>query len=347
MRINKTLSIGTALGATMLSMALVPCAASATVRPATAVDASLAQPHWVIHGTIGPYSDAFWTTMACGGTQEAKTLGVSLTWYSDTAAVGAAQIAQRVQAAGLGNPNGIILTPQGGINNDPYLAAWAKSHTPVIETNDIVGSPFYQIIESKEDNPAVVTMADNIAKQTGGTGTVGILVVEPGIPQVVYRYKPLISELHRVAPKLDVLGIQYDQGSVSVSQSIAAAEIVAHSDMKAIYATSGQEVVGAAAAVKAAGKAGKIGVYGYDAEPNEVALLKQDIVFGLIAQSPYLVGALSVQHMVTLLNSRIAHPNAPVGQASPFEYYTPTKILTPTNISTPAAAHFVYSTSCS
>ncbi len=76
--------------------------------------------------------------------------------------------------------------------------------------------------------------------------------------------------------------------SVSVSETIAAAEIGAHSDMKAIYATSGQEVVGAAAAVKAVGKAGKIGVYGYDAEPNEVAPLKQGIVFGLIAQSPRL-----------------------------------------------------------
>jgi ribose transport system substrate-binding protein len=347
MKIKRTLSIGTAMGATMLSLTLVPYAASASVRPATTVDASLAQPHWVIHGTIGPYSDAFWTTMACGGMQEAKTLGVSLTWYSDTAAIGAAQIAERVQAAGLGNPNGIILTPQGAINNNPYLAAWAKKHIPVIETNDIVGSPFYQIIESKEDNPAVVAMADVIAKQTGGTGTVGILVVEPGIPQVVYRYKPLISELHRVAPNLNVLGIQYDQGSVSVSETIAAAEIVAHPDMKAIYATSGQEVVGAATAVKAAGKAGKIGVYGYDAEPNEVALLKQGLVFGLIAQSPYLVGALSVQHMVTLLNSRITNPNAPVGQGTPFDYYTPTKILTPANINTPAAAHFVYSTSCS
>lgn len=345
MKISKTLTIGTVVAAAMLSLTLVPYGASASMKPATAAN-SAAGRNWVIHGTIGPTTDAFWETMECGGLQEAKTLGVSLTWYSDTAAVGAAQIAARVQAAGLGNPNGIILTPQGGINNAPYLQAWAKKHTPVIETNDLDGVPFYQLIESKENNPAVITMANNIAKQTGGTGTVGVIVVEPGIPQVIYRWKPLIAELHKVAPTLNVLGIQYDQGSVGISDSITAAEIVAHPDMKAVYATSGQEVVGAAAAVKAAGKVGKIGVYGYDAEPNEVALLKAGIVFGLIAQSPFLVGVLSVENLVTLLNNR-KNPNAPIGHGNPYRVYTPTMILTHANVNTPAAAHFVYKTSCS
>jgi ribose transport system substrate-binding protein len=298
-------------------------------------------------GTAGLPSDAFWVSLQCGGTQQARKMGSTIKWYASTSGTDSNIIAQTVQAAQLGNPNGVILSPVGSYNNSPALSSLAAKHVPVIEPNSTQGSPYYQAVESPEQDPSVKTMADLIAKNTGGTGTVAVLAGIAAIPVINFRWQPLVAELKKVAPKLNVLGVQYDNFDSPTTAKILSAEITAHPDMKAVWDTSGPEGIGAASAVKAAGKSGKIGVYSYDAEPEEVALLKQGVIKALLAQSPYEEGATSVKNMITLLNSRKSNPSAPIGQGTPAVVITPTKVLTPQNVNDPSSAHYEYSGTCS
>jgi ribose transport system substrate-binding protein len=298
-------------------------------------------------GTAGLASDAFWISLQCGGTQQAAKEGSTIKWYASTSGTDNNIIAQTVQAAQLGNPKGVILSPVGSYNNSSALASLAAKHIPVIEPNSTQGSPYYQAVESPEQDPSVKTMADLIAKNTGGTGTVAILAGIAAIPVINYRWQPLVAELKKVAPKLNILGVQYDNFDSPTTAKILSAEITAHPDMKAVWDTSGPEGIGAASAVKAAGKSGKIGVYSYDAEPEEVALLKQGVIKALLAQSPYEEGATSVKNMITLLNSRKSHPTAPIGKGTPPVIITPTKVLTPQNVNDPSSAHYEYASTCS
>lgn len=296
-------------------------------------------------GTAGLASDAFWISLQCGGTQQAAKEGSTIKWYASTSGTDSGIIAQTVQAAQLGNPSGVILSPVGSYNNSPALHALAAKHIPVIEPNSSQGAPYYQAVESPEQDPSVKTMADLIAKNTGGTGSVAILAGIAAIPVINYRWQPLVAELKRVAPKLTVLPVQYDNFDSTTTATILSAEITAHPNMKAVWDTSGPEGIGAASAVKAAGKSGKIGVYSYDAEPEEVSLLKQGVIKALLAQSPYEEGATAVKNMIALLNSRKS-ATAPIGKGSPYAVLTPTRVLTPQNVNSPASAHYEYSTSC-
>jgi ribose transport system substrate-binding protein len=297
-------------------------------------------------GTAGLASDAFWISLQCGGTQQAAKEGATIKWYASTSGTDSGIIAQTVQAAQLGNPSGVILSPVGSYNNSPALQALAAKHIPVIEPNSTQGSPYYQAVESPEQDPSVTTMADLIAKNTGGTGSVAILAGIAAIPVINYRWQPLVAELKKVAPKLTVLPVQYDNFDSTTTAKILAAEITAHPNMKAVWDTSGPEGIGAASAVKAAGDSGKIGVYSYDAEPEEVSLLKQGVIKALLAQSPYQEGATAVKNMIALLKSR-KDKTAPMGKGSPYTVITPTKVLTPQNVNSSSAAHYEYSTSCS
>jgi ribose transport system substrate-binding protein len=297
-------------------------------------------------GTAGLANDAFWISLQCGGTQEAAKEGATIKWYASTSGTDNGIIAQTVQAAQLGSPDGVILSPVGSYNNSPALASLAAKHIPVIEPNSTQGSPFYQAVESPEQDPSVVTMANLIAKNTGGTGTVAILAGIAAIPVINYRWQPLVQQLKKVAPKLKVLSVQYDNFDSTTTAKILSAEITAHPDMKAVWDTSGPEGIGAASAVTAAHGKGKIGVYSYDAEPEEVALLKQGVIKALLAQSPYQEGATAVQNMIALLKSRKS-TTATIGKATPPVVITPTKVLTPDNVSSPGSAHYEYSTSCS
>lgn len=297
-------------------------------------------------GTAGLASDAFWISLQCGGTQEAAKLGATIKWYASTSGTDNGIIAQTVQAAQLGSPDGVILSPVGSYNNSPALAALAAKHIPVIEPNGTQGTPFYQAVESPEQDPSVISMADLIAKNAGGTGTVAVLAGIAAVPAINYRWQPLVAELKKVAPHLKVLPVQYDNFDSPTAAKILAAEIVAHPDMKAVWDTSGPEGIGAASAVKAAGDTGKIGVYSYDAEPEEVSLLKQGVIKALLAQSPYNEGKIAVEHMIALLKSRASDPTGPIGHGTPFDDLTPTLVLTSQNVNQSSSAPYEYSSTC-
>jgi ribose transport system substrate-binding protein len=324
------------------ALALTACGTSTS--PSTPLSSTTT--HYHLTGTAGLASDAFWISLQCGGTQQAAAEGATIKWYASTSGTDNNIIAQTVDAAQLGNPAGVILSPVGSYNNDPALASLARKHIPVIEANAPQGTPYYQIVESPEQDPSVVSMADLIAKNTGGTGAVAILAGIAAVPAINYRWQPLVAELKKVAPKLTVLPVQYDSFDSTTTASIVSAEITAHPDLKAVWDTSGPEGIGAASAVKAAGDTGKIGVYSYDAEPEEVSLLKQGVIKALIAQSPYEQGATAVKDMIALLKSRKS-ATAPIGTAATPVLLTPTKVLTPQNANSPSSAHYEYSSTCS
>ncbi|MGD0245201.1 MAG: substrate-binding domain-containing protein [Streptosporangiaceae bacterium] len=332
-------------------LALAGCTgcSSSSSAPAAARTSSSAAASATYHltGTAGLASDAFWISLQCGGTQAAAKLGATIKWYASTSGTDSGIIAQTVQAAQLSNPDGVILSPVGSYNNSPALAALAAKHIPVIEPNATQGSPYYQAVESPEQDPSVVSMADLIAKNTGGTGTVAILAGIAAVPAINYRWQPLVAELKKAAPKLKVLPVQYDSFDSPTAAKLLSAEIVAHPDMKAVWDTSGPEGIGAASAVKAAGDAGKIGVYSYDAEPEEVSLLKQGVIKALIAQSPYNEGKIAVEHMIALLKSRAGNSGTPIGKGTPFDFITPTQVLTLQNVNQSSSAPYEYSSSCS
>jgi ribose transport system substrate-binding protein len=328
-------------------LAVAGCSSSSSSAPAAGTSSAAQTTTYHLTGTAGLASDAFWISLQCGGTQEAAKLGATIKWYASTSGTDNGIISQTVQAAQLGNPSGVILSPVGSYNNSPVLASLASRHIPVIEPNSTQGSPFYQAVESPEQDPSVVSMADLIAKNTGGTGTVAVLAGIAAVPVINYRWQPLVAELKKVAPKLTVLPVQYDSFDSPTTAKIVSAEIVAHPDMKAIWDTSGPEGIGAASAVKAAGDSGKIGVYSYDAEPEEVSLLKQGVIKALLAQSPYNEGATAVKNMVMLLKSRAGNPTAPIGQGNPVDVITPTLVLTPANVNSPSSAPYEYSSTCS
>jgi ribose transport system substrate-binding protein len=63
-------------------------------------------------------------------------------------------------------------------------------------------------------------------------------------------------------------------------------------DLAAVFFASGREAVGAANAVKAAGK--NILVAGYNGDPEEIQAIKDGIEVATIAQQPYNIGYESV-----------------------------------------------------
>jgi ribose transport system substrate-binding protein len=292
-------------------------------------------------GVTGNTSDPYWVTLMCGGTKEAKKLGIPLTWKAGRT-VSTQDQQTNLDAALLLKPSGVII---GAFEPSQFSAETARlmaAGTPVAAVNGpITPATEYMLVQSSTD---VTPFADLVSKSLGGTGSLSILGGQPGQPQVVARWKPVVDALAKTAPGIKPLPVQYDDFDPTKAATIVSAQIISHPDLKAIYASTGPEGQGAAAAVAQAHKQGQIKIFSYDAPPALVAALKAGEVQALYAQSPQLEGAGAVDALVSYLK---AHPGAKdVSPTSPLIHFVPTMIITKQNVNTAAALQYQPQPTC-
>jgi ABC-type sugar transport system substrate-binding protein len=286
--------------------------------------------------------DPFWISMECGATQTAKKLGVSLT-MKDAPDSDTGHVAQALDAAALLNPDGIVTAGSGSSANNAKIQSLQAAGTPVVVTNGPnVPEVAYASVISSSDN---TDFAKFVAKDIGSkSGSVGILGGIAGYAVLDARWKPMAEALKSVAPGITVLDPQYDNFDRTKASSAASALIVAHPDLKAIYAVSGPEGEGAAAAVQQAGKSRVIKVYTYDGTPEVVSAIKSGVISAALAQSPYKQGQAAVTALVDYVK---AHPKGGAVKRDKSKDQTlDLKILTKANIDSPDSQPYQYQATC-
>ena len=135
---------------------------------------------------------------------------------------------------------------------------------------------------------------------TGGKGTVGVIGLQPGLPQDYARFDPAIKLL-KSHPGIKVLSVQYANGSEAKAAQIAAAMIRGNPDLKVIVASNGPNAIGAASAVLSTGSKGKVKIIAFDTPPQVVTAIKQGTIAFTIAQSPYLKGVYAARDILAYL----------------------------------------------
>jgi ABC-type sugar transport system substrate-binding protein len=292
----------------------------------------------------GLASDPFWITMACGATQEAKALGVTLDWKSTPTAADATANQQNVNALLLSSPNGFIYSPSGADDN-PNIQKITSKGIPVVELNGATtDTSYYQSYASSQGASAVAQVGQLIAKNAGGTGTLAVMAGLLGNPILNERFVPAVTAVRTAAPHMTVLPAEADGFDTAKTAQEVSALLIAHPGIKAVLTTSGPEGAGAVEAVQAAHDQSKVLIYSYDATPPIVTALKAGTVAALIAQSPYLMGQDGVKSLVAYLNTHKA--GSAVTTASPQNVLTPVKILTAANVDAASSQPFLYKASC-
>jgi ABC-type sugar transport system substrate-binding protein len=323
-----------------LAVGLAACSSASGGSPggsgtssATAKDVKLAG--------VAPYaSDPYWISLMCGATREAKAQGVTMKWYAANNTDTAAE-QQNLQAAMLTKPDGMIIGSIDPANFATQTGTLMQGGTPVIS----VDGPMTPPTELKQIASAtdVSEFADLIASQVGDTGSFGVLGGQPAIPPAEARWKPVVAAVAAKNPNIKILPTQYDNFDRNKAAQVTSALIVAHPDLKAVYAIAGPEGEGAAAAVKQAGKQGQIKVYAYDATPGEVEYLKSGDIVALISQPAGNEGSESVKHLLSFLQT---HKGGAIQPESPLEQDLPLMVLTKDNIDSPEAQPYLYKATC-
>jgi ribose transport system substrate-binding protein len=327
--------------AVMICLILAACSSVQSSTPSTG-STSQGGKNLKITGVLADTADAYFVTLECGGNAAAKQLGVHLTWEG-SASPDVTPEENTLNSVILTHPNGVILDPFSPTGFLAPVKQLMNSGTPVVLVDSALSKSTAYKAYYTDNYAAGEVLAKPLAKLLGDHGLVGIISSTAGDPVEGPRYMGFEAALRKIAPGIKTLPAQYADVDSSTAASITTSLILGHPGLSAIYATDGPSAAGAANAIRAAGKQGKIKLIAFDAEPVEVQGLKHGDYVGLVAQAPYLEGFDAVQALVSYLrggHGSAVHPSA--------SYYTqtPAMFIDRANVNSSAARKFLYLGQC-
>lgn len=285
---------------------------------------------------VGTKSDDFYVTMECGAKAEAKKLGVNLT-VNGPADFSPSEQAPLLNAVLASKPDALVVAPTDTKALNPELQRISAAGTKLVFVDTTTTDPSIAVSHITSDNVGGGKLAaDQLGQEIGGKGTVAVIDVNPGISTTDQRIQGFDQEIKAKYPGITVLSTQYDNDSSATAASQAASDISAHPNLSGVFATNVLSAEGAATGVRHAGKSGKVKVATFDADPQQMNDLKNNVIQVAIAQSPYLEGQDGVEQAVNSLTGKPVTAN--VG--------TPLTAITQKNMNSPSIQPDIYKDAC-
>jgi AI-2 transport system substrate-binding protein len=206
-----------------------------------------------------------------GAKQVAASLGETIDYTASVQASGAAQ-AQIIEGLIKSNnpPKVIAYSANDPTSEVPALKAAMAAGIKVIGFDSDVDPSARDYFIQDTAYPAIgKALIDAVVAKFGSKGTIGILSSTKDATIQNAWIKAMQDYISANYPNLKIGPIGYGQSNQAISQTQATNLINSNPDLLALIPIDGAAVPGALAAVKAVGKAGKIGVFGIgDPNPN-------------------------------------------------------------------------------
>ncbi len=314
-KMKKLFSITSILVAVTMLLAACAAPAAPTTAPAApqattapAAPAALTADKITIAGVVFQ-DDQFMNTLTKGYTDAGAKYGVKvLTANTNNDQSKEAELIQTYISQGV---NGIAIAP---LSKDASIAnlkqADAKGIKVAITNMSISDSSFLVGGFTSDDHTNSKIVGDNAAKFIQATfqGTLNVARVDFD-DQLPDQSKARWSGFY---DGLTAAGIKYNEvaHTSAHAQDTALAQttdmLTAHPEIQVIYACNEGGTIGAVQAVKEAGKAGKVFVFGYDGSDQLTSMIlsPDNILQGTVAQDPYNMGYKAVEALVLMLEGK-------------------------------------------
>lgn len=227
---------------------------------------------------------------------------------------------------------------QGNVNGLVYAATDAKALSDISKNAIQQGTTVVNMDSGTEPQPKNVPVyaTDNVdaaekgtqllAEQLGGKGKVAFIEFQPGTSTNDTRGEGFQRAMDK-NPNLKLVARQSSDSDYNKALQVTQDILTANPGLNGIYAANEPSVLGAAEAVRQAGKAGQIKIVGWDTSDGQIEALREGVITGLIAQNPFKMGYSSVQAAVSKIRGKEQTPDTDTGSM----------LITKKNLNTPEA----------
>lgn len=178
------------------------------------------------------------------------------------------------------------------------------------------------------DNVAAAEQAADLLAEAVGDGPqkVALVAFQPGTATNDQRVSGFKAGLEN-HPNLELVAEQSSQSDYNTALRVTEDILTANPDLNGIFAANEPSVLGAAEAVRLAGKEGEVKIIGWDASPDELEAVRQGVISALVVQNPFRMGYDGVNAAIAELR----------GTEAPESTDTGVTFVTPENIDSPEA----------
>jgi ribose transport system substrate-binding protein len=280
---------------------------------------------------------SFWEDAHKGAVCAASKLkGVTVKWAGVTAETdvsGQVDLLQNLLSSGVA---GLVYAATDAKTLAHVTQQALNNNTPVVNIDSGTNPQPAQVPVFATSNVQAASQVPGLlAKKLGSKGgKVAFIPFQAGTVTNDQRTQGFMAGLKK-HPELKLVATESSQSDVSTALRVTQDILTAHPDLNAIFAANEPGVIGAAQAVKQAGKTGKIVIVGWDAAPDEVTGVSNGEITALVVQNPFRMGYDAVNAVVKRIRQGI----------QPQSENTGVTIVTKANINQPQVQALLH-TSC-
>jgi ribose transport system substrate-binding protein len=285
-----------------------------------------------IQGVTG---NPFYTSVACGGAEAAKKLGIKFDAQGPQQYQPSLQM-RVLDAVIASKPDGILFTADDPVALTPALLQAKAIGIKIISIDGDVKDMSVAVANLQSNNFEGGKLAGQyLAKLIGDKGEVMALMNSPAANVAQQRLMGFQEEIAK-HPNISFLGVQYSNNQTAKAASIITSTVAAHPDLVGVFTITTNNTEGAATGVRESQREGKIKIVGFDTSDPIVQAIRSGVVSADVVQFPYGIG----QKAVELMHDALA------GKPVDRQVQTPFVIATPENVDTPEVQKFIYKTHC-
>lgn len=231
----------------------------------------------------------FWVSVHQGAEKAGREAGAEILWQGPAKETDIDKQISIIQDMLTRKVNAMVLAACDADALVGIVEQVAASGIPVVMIDSGVNSDA-PVATAATDNVAGARLAaKTLADLIGGQGDVGLIPFVAGSATSEAREKGFREGLEAY-PGIRLVSVQYSQSDAAIGMNVTSDMLSANPGLKGIFAANEAGAIGAAQALRGAGRAGEVKLVAFDASEEEIAALKEGVIQALIVQNPFRMG---------------------------------------------------------
>lgn len=222
-----------------------------------------------------------------------RELGVEVSVdYMPPSIAGVAEQNAVLEKAAKSRPSGIAVDPVDAVGHMAAIKHIRDQGIPLVLFDSPSPDAGITSVGNNFTQQGIIA-AERLARLIGYAGNVAVMQGYPTAPNHKERYEAQLAVLRKY-PRITVVDGGIDNDDIETAREQASAVLESHPDLSGYLCCDASGPIGIAAAVKKAGKAGKVKVVGIDGIKPILDAVKEGVIESSSATIPRMQGSLSI-----------------------------------------------------
>lgn len=249
----------------------------------------------------------FWYSLREGAERAASEAGVRLSVLAPQREVYIHEQVNILEDQLVRGVDALIVAPAGVAQVVPVLDRAASAGVPVLIVDTDIDWPQKAAYVGSDNREGGRLAGRFIVDRLDGKGSVALIRGIPGVASQDHRVEGFLEVLQE-ARDIDLAANQSANSERALAMNVMENILSANPNLDAVFVTSDEMALGVVEAIAAHGLQDRLIVVGFDAGREAVQAIRNQRIHAVVAQDPALMGRLSVEAAVRLLNGERLEP---------------------------------------